>query len=49
MDADGLANYFADVCPKIPPVIEIPGRTHHVERSEKPKSTVVEETLKAAE
>jgi ATP-dependent helicase HrpA len=49
MEADRLANYFADVCPRMPPIIEVPGRTYKVERSEKPDSTVAEEILKAAE
>ncbi|MDB5186145.1 MAG: hypothetical protein JWL85_668 [Candidatus Saccharibacteria bacterium] len=49
MDADRLANYFGEVCVKTPPIVEVPGRTYHVERSEKPESTVVDEVLKAAQ
>ncbi len=48
MEADRLANYFADVCPKTPPIIEVPGRMYQVEAREEPKSTAVKETIKAA-
>jgi HrpA-like RNA helicase len=47
MEADRMANYFADVCRTVPPIIEVPGRMHHVERIEKPESTVVDEVLLA--
>lgn len=41
MDAHRLADYFADVVER-PPIIEVPGRTHHVEKTEDPDSNVYE-------
>ncbi len=48
MDAQGLANYFGEVCEEVPPIIEVPGRTFAVERREEPGSTVVEQALGCA-
>ena len=45
MDAEGLANYFADVCDKQPPVIEVEGRNFNIIKTEEPDSTVVEQTV----
>ena len=47
VDADRLVRYFADVCDGTVPVIEVPGRMYPVEKREEPKSTVVNEALKA--
>ena len=49
MDAERLANYFSEVTYNVPPIIEVPGRNFHVERAEKPESTVVDEVLQAVE
>jgi ATP-dependent helicase HrpA len=49
MEADRMANYFADACRTVPPIIEVPGRVFPVERIEKPESTVVDEVLLATE
>jgi hypothetical protein len=48
MDAHSLAQYFADVTDEVPPVIEVPGRTHTIERLEEPRSTVFDEICKSA-
>lgn len=45
MDADHLAEYYADVCPSVPPIINIPGRNHHVEKAEVPESTVMDQII----
>lgn len=45
MDAEHLAEYYSEVCQTQPSVIEIPGRTFMVEKSEKPESTVVDEVV----
>ncbi|MFO0920095.1 MAG: helicase-related protein [Candidatus Saccharimonadales bacterium] len=45
MDSEHLANYYKDVCPIPPPVINVPGRMYKVEREEKPYSTVAGEVL----
>ena len=48
MEADRLANYFSDVCPKTPPIIEVPGRMYQVEAREEPRSSAIKEAIKAA-
>lgn len=48
MEADRLANFFADVCPQTPPIIEIPGRMFQVEAREEPESSAIKETIKSA-
>lgn len=48
MEAQRIQNYFDDVTPQSPPIIEVPGRTHPVESREDPKSTIVKETIKFA-
>lgn len=47
MDAHRLADYFSDVV-SMPPVIEVPGRMHDVEKFEEPGSTVFEQVIKYA-
>jgi len=49
MDANNLRDYLGDVTPTPPPIIEIPGRLHDIEKAEEPDSNVVNETIKAAE
>ena len=45
MDAPRLAAYFAEVTGTVPPIVEVPGRTHPIERAEKPDSKVLDEIL----
>lgn len=47
MDAHRLAEYYSDVV-ATPPIIEVPGRPHDVEKLEEPGSTVLEQTIKYA-
>jgi ATP-dependent helicase HrpA len=49
MEAQRIQNYFDDVTPQSPPIIEVPGRTFPVESREAPKSTVVKEACRLAE
>ncbi|MDQ5972425.1 MAG: ATP-dependent helicase HrpA [Patescibacteria group bacterium] len=46
MDAEHLSDYYEEVSHRRPPIIEIPGRNHHVEKVERPESTVVDEVIK---
>lgn len=48
MDAQHLAEYYSDVCPSMPPIIDVPGRTYKVEKTEDSSSTVVNEVLRIA-
>lgn len=48
MDAHRLAAYFAEATGVVPPVIEVPGRTHNIERVEKQNSTVLDEIVASA-
>ncbi len=48
MDAHRLSAFFADVTERATPVIEVPGRTHQIERLEKPESTVLDEIIASA-
>lgn len=43
------ANFFADATPAIPPIIEIKGRNFAVKKIERPESTIVDETIFAAQ
>lgn len=45
MDAEDLANYFADVCATKPPIIDVEGRNFNITKTEEPDSTVVEQTV----
>jgi HrpA-like RNA helicase len=47
MDAHRLAEYYSDVV-ATPPIIEVPGRPHDVDKIEEPSSTVLEQTIKYA-
>src|SRR5690606_24992912 len=42
MDAEEIANFYADVTDTIPPIIKVPGRTYPVDKYEMPSSTVVD-------
>lgn len=48
MDAHRLAAYFSEVTGQAPPVLEVPGRTHPIEKIERDESTVLNEILKSA-
>lgn len=48
MDAQHLAEYYSDVCPEKPPIINVPGRNFEVEKLELPNSTVVDEVIRIA-
>lgn len=45
VEAHAIANYFADASGDLPPVLEIEGRSHPVERHEEPGSTIVEQAI----
>lgn len=45
VEAHKIANYFADASGDLPPVLEIEGRSHPVERHEEPGSTIVEQAI----
>lgn len=47
MNADKLSRYHADTG-FLPPILEIPGAPHNIERLEEPSSTVVDEAVKYA-
>ena len=48
-DAEHYVNYFHRVTDNEPQVVEVYGRNHKINRIEKPESTVVNETILAAE
>jgi len=48
MDAHKLAAYFAEATGQVPPVLEVPGRTHPIEKIEKDDSTVLNEIIASA-
>ena len=48
MEAQRIQNYFDDVTPLSPPIIEVPGRAYDVASSEAEKSTIVKETIRLA-
>ncbi len=49
MASQELSDYFMEATGVQPPIVEIEGMTHEVERREEPSSTIVKEVVKASE